>query len=132
MINIVCPDLQNIIFSKLHYTQPIELLNDIKHFYSYKNQVIIKYLTKELTDDTNYDDDFNLYSWLSNDLHSFFNDNLPYDNSISINNIKKIKRLFKTKQNYFNYFHNNTNLKSSINRYIACLTYNERTLFYSH
>lgn len=130
MINIACHDLQNIIFSKLYYTQPIELLNDIKHFHLYKNQLIIKYYKKGLTDDTNYDDDFNLYTWLSNDLSSFFNDNLPYNYAISINNINKIKRLFKTKQNYFNYFHYNTNLKSTVNRYIACLTYNERKLFY--
>jgi hypothetical protein len=128
-------DLQHLIYSKIYYKQPKDLLDDIVNYHKSYNLIITKYKKHCLIDDFDYSDDFNLYVWLENDLCAFFNDNLDSYNIISLNNIKKIKRLKITNTKKFkdlmHSFHLsfNIDIKTRVNRYIACLTIAERKLF---
>lgn len=128
-------DLQHLIYSKIYYKQPKDLLDDILNYHKSYNYIITKYKKHGLIDNLDYSDDFNLYVWLENDLCAFFNDNLDSYNIISLNNIKKIKRLKITNTKKFkdlmHSFHLsfNIDIKTRINRYIACLTIAERKLF---
>lgn len=128
-------DLQHLIYSKIYYKQPKDLLDDIVNYHKSYNYIITKYKKHGLIDNLDYSDDFNLYVWLENDLCAFFNDNLDSYNIISLNNIKKIKRLKITNTKKFkdlmHSFHLsfNIDIKTRINRYIACLTIAERKLF---
>jgi hypothetical protein len=128
-------DLQHLIYSKIYYKQPKDLLDDIVNYHKSYNYIITKYKKHCLIDDFDYSDDFNLYVWLENDLCAFFNDNLDSYNITSLNNIKKIKRLKITNTKKFkdlmHSFHLsfNIDIKTRVNRYIACLTIAERKLF---
>ena len=128
-------DLQDLIYCKIYYEQPKNLLDDILDYHKFYNLIITKYKKHGLIDNFDYSDDFNLYVWLENDLCAFFNDNLDSYNIISLNNIKKIKRLKITNTKKFkdlmHSFHLsfNIDIKTRINRYIACLTIAERKLF---
>ena len=128
-------DLQHLIYSKIYYKQPKDLLDDILNYHKSYNYIITKYKKHGLIDNLDYSDDFNLYVWLENDLCAFFNDNLDSYNIITLNNIKKIKRLKITNTKKFkdlmHSFHLsfNIDIKTRINRYIACLTIAERKLF---
>ena len=128
-------DIQHLIYSKIYYKQPKHLLDDILDYHKSYNLIITKYKKHCLIDDFDYSDDFNLYVWLENDLCAFFNDNLDSYNITSLNNIKKIKRLKITNTKKFkdlmHSFHLsfNIDIKTRVNRYIACLTIAERKLF---
>ena len=128
-------DIQHLIYSKIYYKQPKDLLDDIVNYHKSYNLIITKYKKHCLIDDFDYSDDFNLYVWLENDLCAFFNDNLDSYNITSLNNIKKIKRLKITNTKKFkdlmHSFHLsfNIDIKTRVNRYIACLTIAERKLF---
>ena len=128
-------DIQHLIYSKIYYKQPKDLLYDIVNYHKSYNLIITKYKKHCLIDDFDYSDDFNLYVWLENDLCAFFNDNLDSYNITSLNNIKKIKRLKITNTKKFkdlmHSFHLsfNIDIKTRVNRYIACLTIAERKLF---
>ena len=128
-------DLQHLIYSKIYYKQPKDLLDDIVNYHKSYNYIITKYKKHCLIDNLDYSDDFNLYVWLENDLCAFFNDNLDSYNITSLNNIKKIKRLKITNTKKFkdlmHSFHLsfNIDIKTRVNRYIACLTIAERKLF---
>ena len=128
-------DIQDLIYRKIYYEQPKNLLDDILDYHKSYNFIITKYKKHGLIDNFDYSDDFNLYVWLENDLCAFFNDNLDSYNIISLDNIKKIKRLKITNTKKFkdlmHSFHLsfNIDIKTRINRYIACLTIAERKLF---
>ena len=65
-------DLQNLIYSKIYYKQPKDLLDDILNYHKSYNYIITKYKKLGLIDNLDYSDDFNLYVWLENDLSAFF------------------------------------------------------------
>ena len=125
-------DLQDLILSKIYYKNSQFILDDIISYNKYKNKYINLYESKGLINNNNFDDDMNLYAWLSNSLCSFFNDDIAYTKCIALNNIKKLRR-FKSKNSIklMGYFHDNFNAKSSVNRYLGCLTCDERTLFFN-
>ena len=87
-------------------------------------------------DNNNYNNDNNLYTTIQNDLSSYFNDDLAYMCCLSLNNILRLKRLYvvKISKKLFDiiinfHFNFNNNIKSSINRYIGCMTIDERLEF---
>ena len=66
-------DLQDLILSKIYYKNSQFILDDIISYNKYKNKYINLYESKGLINNNNFDDDMNLYAWLSNSLCSFFN-----------------------------------------------------------
>ena len=118
-------DIQELIISKIHYHQPKALLNDIKNFVKLKRKILN--IFKDI-------DDYFIIKYLA----LYYNNNYSYEYCyFSDSNISKMNRLFVINQNNpqpykfyqylcFHNFGNNTNNKRIINRYIGCLTPNER------
>jgi hypothetical protein len=132
-------DIINKIENYIIFPQNKNLLDDIKNFKIMKDKIYNEYNEQgfEYTDD--YTDDFNIYSWIENDLLAYYNNNIAYIDDITNDNIEKLLRQlsFKIKKekkgniyamaNF--HFNMNINKKSRINRYIGNLTINERIKF---
>jgi hypothetical protein len=126
-------DLQELILNKIYYKQNKDLLNDIENYNQIKNIIFKKYEKLGFIYNDDYTDDLNIYSRIENDLMAYYNNDYAYFDKSYLNNNKKINRLLvsKYKKNVFYNFHLNLdiNIKSRINRYIACLNINERNDF---
>ena len=127
-------DVQVSILNKVYYSQPKELLEDIKDFVKYKH-----YIANYVIDDAT----------LVRDLFFYYNDNYLYGQPKAIvpeftyNNIQKMKRLFIINNNeskYFQYYqylcfhdmYSDNNFSKLINRYLGCLTPKERKEFFEN
>jgi len=113
-----------------------ELLNDIRSYHKTKKKILNIYKNNGFIDNNNYNNDNNLYTTIQNDLSSYFNDDLAYMYCLSLNNMLRLKRLYvvKIRKNLFDiiinfHFNFNNDIKSSINRYIGCMTIDERLEF---
>ena len=127
-------DVQLSILNKVYYSQPKELLTDIKDFVNYKH-----YIANYVIDDAT----------LVRDLFFYYNDNYLYGQPKAIvpeftyNNIQKMKRLFIINNNeskFFQYYqylcfhdmYSDNNFSKLINRYLGCLTPKERKEFFEN
>lgn len=134
-------DIKYIILNKyLLYPQNKELLNDIENFKKYKDGIYSIYEHRGYEYNNDYTDDFNIYSVFDNDLMSFWNDDIAYNDSITNKNYEKMLRImaFKIKNDCDSIkarhnFHLNIDIspKTKINRYLAGLTIEERAKFVS-
>jgi len=127
-------DLQKYIYSLIIFPQNKNIIQDIKTFYVVKKSIFYKYSkTQKYVDNDDYYNDFNIYSWMDNDIMRFFNDDI-INNNVKINEIRMNRILsYIIKYKLYNYkasfnFHMNkkTSPKTHINRYIGCLTIVER------
>ena len=125
-------DLQKYIYSLIIFQQDKNIIQDIKTFYVVKKSIFSKYSeTQKYVDNDDYYNDFNIYSWIDNDIMRFFND----DNiNIKINEIRMNRmlsyiikyKLYNYKANFNFHLNKKTSPKTHINRYIGCLTVDER------
>lgn len=132
-------DLKNLVLSKIRYPQNKELLDDIINFKKQKNAIYKKYLENGFEYTEKYDDIFNIYAWIDNDLSGYYNNDIAYINNIEDININKLTRQYcyrikKEKKGEINtiynfHFNMKIDCKSKINRYIANLTIEEREYF---
>lgn len=125
-------DLQDLIISKIYFTQPKKLLEDIRNYHKIKKNIIDFYIKYNISDNIN-----DTYRVIEHDLCLYYNNYIPYSSEIAIENRNKLKRLFITKtkakfSSVFYNFHFNFNIDtiSRINRYIGCLNIKERELFF--
>jgi hypothetical protein len=114
-------DLIDLIYSKIVYKQPIELLDDIKNFYIVKNKIIQRYVNMNRVP-------YNLFQ--------YYNDFVAY--GILIKYTKKLRRLYMLKRpsdkyiKKYIYSINEQYMTGSIsnmtlvNRYLGLLTIDER------
>ena len=119
-------DLIDLIYSKILYKQPTELLNDIKNFYIIKNDII------QINSDINVIPEF---------FFGYYNDFSPFFvYGILTSYTKKLRRLYmlqRTSDKYIkNYIHSidqqymtdSISKMTLINRYLGLLTIVERTI----
>lgn len=134
-------DLKNYVLSKVRNPQNKNLLDDIVNYNKTKKIIYDIYESKGLEYTDNLTDDFNIHAWVENDLMSFYNDNIPLNDNITENNLKKIEKIkafqVKIEKNkstalYNIMFNMNLNPINRINNLIGCLTINERNKFIEH
>jgi hypothetical protein len=116
-------DLIDLIYSKILYKQPTELLNDIKNFHIIKNNII------QINSDINVIPEY---------FFGYYNDFSPY--SILTSYTKKLRRLYmlqRTSDKYIKkyiysinqqYMTDSISKMTLINRYLGLLTIVERTI----
>ncbi len=136
-LDLLPDDIIDYIYTLIYFTQPSFLISDIKNYINIKKQIINKYYEYyEYTNNIN--NEFFIYYAIENDILSYLNDNIPYNDGITENNLYKLERLLSysikkninfEKTNYNFHINNKISAISRINRCLSVLTIDERNDF---
>ena len=135
-------DINNKIENYIIFPQNKNLLDDIKNLKIMKDKIYNEYNEQGYIQNNDMLDEYNINSQFDTDLLYYFNDLKLYSEIITENNIDKVERLFVynlKKEKYgekrtLDNFHINFKIPilSRINRYLACLTIDERDDFFEY
>lgn len=135
-------DITNKIENYIIFPQNKNLLNDIKNFKIMKDKIYNEYSEQGFIQNNDVLDEYNITSQFDTDLLYYFNDLKLYSEIITKNNINKVERLlvYNLKKNIYgekralDNFHINFKIPiiSRINRYLACLTIDERSDYFEY